>query len=81
MIDNSQVIQLGCQNTGNPILDSLVNLLIARTLSPSGPWNEGDFQRTHELLLLVGNKEPGALHRQQVPSNPSPQADQPLQEA
>jgi hypothetical protein len=63
MPESLQSIQLGVQNTGNPVLDSLVNLLVARSLSAHEPWNKEDFQATHELLLEAGAKEPGGLQR------------------
>lgn len=43
------------QDTGNPVLDSVVNILqgIGKT----------DIRELHEIILEIANKEPGGLER------------------
>jgi hypothetical protein len=49
---------LGCQDTGNPVLDSLVNL--AASMPPT--WLKPEYLRTlHGVLLELAEKEPGGL--------------------
>jgi hypothetical protein len=58
--------QITCQNTGNPVLDSLVNLLMARSLSPAASgnqWDSSDFEETHRMLIEASAKEPDGLRR------------------
>lgn len=48
----------GFQNTGNPVLDSLVNIFAHR---PSTPINK--LSAIHAELLELAKKEPGGLRR------------------
>lgn len=47
------------QNTGNPVLDSLVNILAERPVSPGADY----IRETHAALLACAEKEPGGLRR------------------
>ena len=47
----------GVQNTGNPVLDSLVNVWCAVGTG----WNPERVQQVHQLLLELAAKEPGGL--------------------
>jgi len=56
MAENVQVIV--SQNTGNPVLDSLVNIASAREMSSSK-----QLEPIHDILLKLAAKEPGGLRR------------------
>lgn len=49
---------MACQNTGNPVLDSLVNLVLAR-----GAFTVEQLSEWHGVLLELAEKEPGGLRR------------------
>jgi hypothetical protein len=48
---------VGCQDTGNPVLDSTVNIIIAR----SGHATPSLIQEIHATILELAAKEPGGL--------------------
>jgi hypothetical protein len=49
----------GCQHTGNPVLDSLVNLYIgAHAFPPSGASGLEYMEQVHAKLLELYDKEP-----------------------
>lgn len=52
----NQVKVVGVQDTGNPILDSVVNLYLARA------WPDG-IESVHKIVLEMAAKEPGGLMR------------------
>jgi hypothetical protein len=54
---------VACQDTGNPVLDSLVNLRIGMP----GDWPDGGLERMHALLLKLAALEPGGLRRHGEP--------------
>lgn len=58
-----------CQNTGNPILDSTVN--IARSMN--GVFDEGFLEGIHKKLLELAKKEPGRPENRE--GNPIRSAD------
>lgn len=69
---------VGSQETGNPVLDSVVNLICSRAteLKP-------DFiKMVHAAILEIAEKEPGGLSRRGVtglrPSVPAPKTRAPL---
>ncbi len=47
----------GMQDTGNPVLDSLVNLV------QGAPGIANNLEKTYTLLLELAKKEPGGLNR------------------
>ncbi|KKL71817.1 hypothetical protein LCGC14_2091080 [marine sediment metagenome] len=47
------------QNTGNPVLDSLVNLMAEHNSRA----NEGVLESIHAILLKLAEQEPGGLRR------------------
>lgn len=56
MADDSQVLREALvQDTGNPVLDSLVNIICAGRSQLSG------MESLHERLLKLAEKEPGGL--------------------
>jgi hypothetical protein len=52
-----EVRLLMAQDTGNPVLDSVVNVLMARG------GMTGQVEEIHKALLAVADKEPGGLKR------------------
>jgi hypothetical protein len=61
MADEVQVevkTRSGVQDTGNPVLDSVVNLLSGRT-----HFSREDILNLHEIVLSLAAKEPGGLKR------------------
>lgn len=48
------------QNTGNPVLDSFVNLVTSGHL-PIGSDAAGDLKKIHAIVLELASKEPGGL--------------------
>jgi hypothetical protein len=58
---DERVVQKGlsvAQNTGNPVLDSAVNILCG-----AGSCNIPQLEKLHEALLKLAVKEPGGLVR------------------
>lgn len=55
----------GMQNTGNPVLDSTVNIVAARLLNSSISSKNipGILDEVHGKLLELADKEPGGLYR------------------
>lgn len=49
---------VGAQNTGNPVLDSVVNLYVGQ---PMDSGIREQMEDTHALLLKLAAKEPGEL--------------------
>lgn len=69
--DNLQLI--GAQNTGNPVLDTAVNLMVGLQ------WRSGgldDFKAIHAVILELAAKEPGGLRRNE-PTRPSETGNRP----
>lgn len=48
---------IGAQNTGNPVLDSLVNLMAGKACGVE------ELETRHASLLKLAALEPGGLHR------------------
>jgi len=48
------------QHTGNPVLDSLVNLISAMS---DRTWKEKSIEEMHALLMKLAEAEPGGLRR------------------
>lgn len=53
-----QLIQAGSQNTGNPVLDSTVNIITALASKVGG---NNEIKAIHQLVLEMAKKEPGGL--------------------
>lgn len=53
---------VGTQNTGNPVLDSTVNIL--RAVHPSVAHKPAVIANVHAAVLQIALKEPGGLRRQ-----------------
>lgn len=51
---------MSAQNTRNPVLDSLVNII---TSSSNRQWDAEEVEAMHALLLKLAEKEPGGLKR------------------
>lgn len=47
----------GVQDTGNPVLDSMVNLIVASNYNPEAE----ALKALHNVLLELAQKEPGGL--------------------
>lgn len=59
MADSKSIFGGGMQDTGNPVLDSLVNMACAQLCS--GRSVAKDLPGHHKILLELAAKEPGGL--------------------
>ncbi len=57
MVEENRTV--ASQSTGNPVLDSFVNLLVALKQIPSPEKSES----IHAMLLKLAKQEPGGLYR------------------
>ena len=53
--------QVSAQNTRNPVLDSLVNLVVGTSVEQA--WSLEAIEKAHEMLLRLAEKEPGGVQR------------------
>ena len=58
MPNESRVPRGNCQDTGNPVLDSLVNLGAAMR-----PTSVDELKKLYDTLLEVAEREPGGLRQ------------------
>lgn len=63
MAENNFVLIGGAQDTGNPVLDSLVNIACA---TASAGEHRINFPELHKTLLELAAKEPGGLKARSV---------------
>ena len=60
MADEQQRGSFGCQDTGNPVLDSTVNILCACGIGGRN-FTMKTVEELHATLLTIAQKEPGGL--------------------
>ncbi len=59
------------QNTGNPVLDSVVNIIAAKHFIPT----TSSIEELHKAVLAIAEKEPGGLSRPNAPKQTKPRKD------